>query len=45
MNIIDYTYEEIKYNFKLVNLVNLDNPNPKYLVPIYISLLYKEKKR
>ena len=21
--------------FKLINLINLDKPNPKYLVPIY----------
>ena len=31
----------MKINIKLVNLINLDKPNPKYLVPIYPILFDK----
>ena len=27
-------------NFKKTNLINLDNPNPKYLTPIALILLF-----
>ncbi len=30
-------------NVKLFNLINLDNPNPKYLVPILFLYKYKVK--
>ena len=34
---------KFKYNYKKYNLTNFDNPNPKYLTPIYPILFHKIK--
>ena len=34
---------KFKFNYKKFNLTNFDNPNPKYLTPIYPILFHKIK--